>query len=90
MIKYKYIISLGKDCFMRSLLDRYNIRYKFKIRMPFYGEDMCRLVETDFLDYNKNTIINSNIFYLSNGVVSNHEKTTDINILKNQLYKRIK
>jgi hypothetical protein len=94
MVKYKYIISLGEDCFMRSLIDRYNIRDKFQIRMPFDGsihpyEEMCRLIETDFLDYDKNIVLNNNIFYQSNGVVLNHEKTTDINILKNQLYKRI-
>jgi hypothetical protein len=94
MVKYKYIISLGEDCFMRSLIDQYNMRDKFKIRMPFDGsvhpyEEMCRLIETDFLDYDKNIVLNNNIFYQSNGVVLNHEKTTDINILKNQLYKRI-
>ncbi len=94
MDKYKYIISLGEDCFMRSLIDRYNIRDKFKIRMPFDGsihpyEEMCRLIETDFLDYDKNILLVNNIFYLSNGVILNHEKTTDIDNLKNQLYKRI-
>jgi hypothetical protein len=33
--------------------------------------------------------LNNNIFYKSNGIVFNHEKTTDINNLKTQLYKRI-
>ena len=94
MVKYKYIISLGEDCFMRSLIDQYNMRDKFKIRMPFDGslhpyEEMCRLIETDFLNYDNNIVLNNNIFYKSNDVILNHEKTTDINILKTQLYKRI-
>ena len=94
MVKYKYIISLGEDCFMRSLIDQYNMRDKFKIRMPFDGsvhpyEEMCRLIETDFLNYDNNIVLNNNIFYKSNGIVFNHEKTTDINNLKTQLYKRI-
>ncbi len=94
MSKYKYIISLGEDCFMRSLIDRYNIREKFKIRMPFDGsihpyEEICRLIETDFLDYNNNIVWKNNNFYGSNGILMNHERTTDINILKDQLNKRI-
>ena len=94
MVKYKYIISLGEDCFMRSLIDRYNIRDKFKIRMPFDGsvhpyEEMCRLIETDFLDYDNNIVLNNNVFYRNNGVIFNHEKTNDVNDLKNQLYKRV-
>jgi hypothetical protein len=93
MEKYKYIISLGEDCFMRSLIDRYNIRDKFEIRMPFDGsvhpyEEMCRLIDTDFRDYDNNIVFN-NIFYSTNGVVFNHEKTTDISSFKNQLYKRV-
>jgi hypothetical protein len=64
--KYKYIISLGEDCFMRSLIDRYNIRDKFLIRMPFDGsihpyEEVCRLIETDFLYYGDYSLKN-NIF----------------------------
>lgn len=94
MEKYKYVISLGEDCFMRSLIDRYCIRDKFKVRMPFDGslhpyEEMCRLIDTDFKDYDNNIVINNNIFYSSNGVVFNHEKTTDISNLRNQLYKRV-
>ena len=94
MSKYKYIISLGEDCFMRSLIDRYNIREKFKIRMPFDGsihpyEEICRLIETDFQDYNNNIVWKNNNFYGSNGILMNHERTTDINILKDQLNKRI-
>jgi len=94
MLKYKYIISLGEDCFMRSLIDRYNIRDKFKVRMPFDGsvhpyEEMCRLVDTDFLNYNNNIVFQNNIFYGSNGAIFNHEKTTDIDNFKNQLCKRV-
>jgi hypothetical protein len=94
MSKYKYIISLGEDCFMRSLIDRYNIREKFKIRMPFDGsihpyEEMCKLIETDFLDYTNNIVWENNNFHGKNGILMNHERTTDINILKDQLYKRI-
>ena len=94
MVKYKYIISLGEDCFMRSLIDRYNIREKFKIRMPFDGsvhpyEEMCRLIETDFTDYTNNIVSENNVFYGSNGILMNHERTSDINILKDQLYKRV-
>jgi hypothetical protein len=79
---------------MRSLIDRYNIREKFKIRMPFDGaihpyEEMCRLIETDFVNYDNNIVVNDNIFYGSNGVIFNHEKTTDINNFKNQLCKRV-
>lgn len=92
--KYKYIISLGEDCFMRTLIDRYNIREKFKIRMPFDGsvhlyEEMCRLIETDFLDYDNNIVFKNNIFYGSNGCVFNHEKTDDIDNFKKQLHKRV-
>ena len=50
------------------------MRDKFKIRMPFDGsvnpyEEMCRLIETNFLHYDKNIVLNNNIFYKSNGVV---------------------
>ena len=91
---YKYIISLGEDCFMRSLIDRYAIREKFKVRMPFDGsvhsyEEMCRLIETDFLDYDTDIVFNNNIFYGKNGVIFNHENTTDVNNFKIQLYKRV-
>ena len=93
MDKYKYIISLGEDCFMRSLIDRYNIRDKFEIRMPFDGsvhpyEEMCRLIDTDFEDYDNNISFNT-IFYSSNGVEFKHEKTTDITSFKIQLKKRV-
>jgi hypothetical protein len=79
---------------MRSLIDRYNIRDKFKVRMPFDGsvhpyEEMCRLVDTDFLNYNNNIVFQNNIFYGSNGAIFNHEKTTDIDNFKNQLCKRV-
>ena len=94
MDEYINIISLGEDCFMRSLIDRYNIRKKFKIRMPFDGsvhpyEEMCRLIKTDFLDYDNNIVVNDNIFYGSNGAIFFHEKTSDINNFKNQLNKRV-
>lgn len=94
MDKYKYIINLGEDCFMRSLIDRYNIREKFKVRMPFDGsyhsyKEMCRLIETDFLDYDKNIILKDKIFFGNNGTIFNHEKTNDINEFKIQLYKRV-
>jgi len=94
MEKYTYIISLGEDCFMRSLVDRYNIRERFKVRMPFDGsvhpyEEMCRLIETDFVDYDNNIVFNSNIFFGSNGTLFNHEKTTDIDNFKIQLHKRV-
>ena len=88
-----YIISLGEDCFMRSLIDRYNIRDKFKIRMPFDGsihpyEEMCRLIETDFIDYDKNIVFN-HFFYGNNGLLFNHEKTTNIDNFKIQLNQRV-
>jgi len=94
MDKYKYLISLGEDCFMRSLIDRYTIREKFKVRMPFDGsihpyQEMCRLIETDFVDYDKDIVLNNKIFYGKNGIEFNHEKTTDIDNFKNQLYKRV-
>ena len=90
---YKYVISLGEDCFMRALIDRYNIRQRFKVRMPFDGaihpyEEMCRLIKTDFSDYDNNIIFKDNIFYGNNGLKFNHEKTKDINNFKNELYKR--
>ena len=79
---------------MRSLIDRYNIRKKFKVRMPFDGsihpyEEMCRLIETDFVDYQNNITCQDNIFNNNNGVFWNHEKTNDINNFKEQLYKRV-
>ena len=91
---YKYIINLGEDCFMRSLIDRYNLRTKFPIRMPFDGsihpyEEVCRLIESDFSDYTDDILVNNNIFYNNNGVLWNHEKTTDIISFKTQLSKRV-
>jgi len=79
---------------MRSLVDRYNIRERFKVRMPFDGsvhpyEEMSRLIETDFVDYDNNIVFNSNIFFGSNGTLFNHEKTTDIDNFKIQLHKRV-
>ena len=78
---------------MRALIDRYNIRQRFKVRMPFDGaihpyEEMCRLIKTDFSDYDNNIIFKDNIFYGNNGLKFNHEKTKDINNFKNELYKR--
>jgi len=91
---YKYIISLGEDCFMRSLIDRYHLREKFKIRMPFDGsvhpyEEMCRLIQTDFVDYETDVVIKDNVFCNNNGVVWNHEITTNIDDFKGQLHKRV-
>ncbi len=91
---YKYIISLGEDCFMRSLIDRYHLREKFKIRMPFDGsvhpyEEMCRLIQTDFVDYETDVVIKDNVFCNNNGVIWNHEITNNIDDFKGQLHKRV-
>jgi hypothetical protein len=96
---YKYVISLGEDCFMRSLIDRFQIREKFKIRMPFDGsvhsyEDVCDLISTNFINY-KTNITNykdfNNIFIKKsiNTITWNHEKTTDLESLIIQLDKRV-
>lgn len=91
---YKYIISLGEDCFMRSLIDRYHLREKFKIRMPFDGsvhpyEEICRLIQTDFVDYETDVVIKDNVFCNNNGVIWNHEITNNIDDFKGQLHKRV-
>jgi hypothetical protein len=91
---YKYVISLGRDCLMRSLIDRYKLREKFKIRMPFDGsihgyEEVCRLIDTDFVDYYDNIVYSNNVFKNNKGVSWNHEKTNNIELLIVQLRKRV-
>jgi hypothetical protein len=91
---YKHIISLGEDCFMRSLIDRYNIRKKFKIRMPFDGsvhpyEEVCRLITTDFIDYTENIKYANNCFVNNNGVKWNHERTNNVESFIVQLKSRV-
>ena len=91
---YKYVISLGRDCLMRSLIDRYKLREKFKVRMPFDGsihgyEEVCRLIETDFSDYENDIVYLNNAFKNNKGVSWNHEKTNNIESLIVQLRKRV-
>lgn len=91
---YKYVISLGRDCLMRSIIDRYKLREKFKVRMPFDGsihgyEEVCRLIETDFADYYDNIVHSNSVFRNSRGVSWNHEKTNNIESLIIQLKKRV-
>lgn len=91
---YKYVISLGRDCLMRSIIDRYKLREKFKVRMPFDGsihgyEEVCRLIETDFADYNDNIVHSNGVFRNSHGVSWNHERTNNIESLIVQLKKRV-
>jgi hypothetical protein len=79
---------------MRSLIDRYHLREKFKIRMPFDGsvhpyEEMCRLIQTDFVDYETDVVIKDNVFCNNNGVIWNHEITNNIDDFKGQLHKRV-
>jgi len=93
-IMYKYVISLGRDCLMRSLIDRYKLREKFKVRMPFDGsihgyEEVCRLIETDFSDYENDIVYSNNAFKNNKGVSWNHEKTNNIESLIVQLRKRV-
>jgi hypothetical protein len=95
MDKYKYIISLGEDCFFRSLIDRYKIRDKFPVRMPFDGSThpytrVCQLIKDKFVDYMDNVIYEHNMFLdYSHGTSWNHEKTNDMNNFKEQIRKRV-
>lgn len=96
---YKYLISLGEDCFMRSVIDRFQIRDKFKIRMPFdgsihYYEDICDLISNDFENYK--TGIEKYQYYDNkftkhgkDTIIWNHEKTNDMVSFLNQLDKRV-
>lgn len=91
---FKYIISLGEDCFMRSLIDRFNLREKFHVRMPFDGsihpyEEVCRLIETDFIDYGTGIQYVNNMFINSRGVCWNHEKNDNMESLIVQQQRRI-
>ena len=96
MDKYKFIISLGSDCFFRSLIDRYSLRDKFNIRMPFDGsvhpyETVCHLIETDFNDYLDNIVFENNNFYNKKlNITWNHEKTKDLISFKNHNKLRVK
>ena len=80
---------------MRSLIDRYSLRDRFKIRMPFDGsvhpyEEVCRLIDTDFVDYGESMTYESNMFVDSvKGIKWNHEQTTDADNLRVQLAKRV-
>jgi hypothetical protein len=62
--------------------------------MPFDGathpyEEMCRLIETNFVDYTNDLYFNGDNFYGKNGVVLNHEKTNCIHNLNIQLNERV-
>ena len=62
--------------------------------MPFDGsvhpyEEMCRLIQTDFADYETDVVFKDNVFCNNNGVIWNHEKTNNIDDFKGQLHKRV-
>lgn len=80
---------------MRSLIDRYTLRDRFKVRMPFDGsvhpyEEVCRLIDTDFADYGQDITYESTMFvHAVKGIKWNHEQTTDADNLRVQLAKRV-
>lgn len=94
---YKHIISLGEDCFMRSMIDRYSFRNRFPVRMPFDGashpyDSVCKLIETGFLKYTHNIRYNPANHYFYNDeydIAWNHEKTSDIPSFIEQCQKRV-
>ena len=94
-MKFQHIISLGEDCFFRSLIDRYNIRNKFPCRMPFDGsihpyKETCDLICNNFIDYTKNITFENNFFYYHDkNIMWNHEKTDNIDSFLYQISKRI-
>jgi hypothetical protein len=94
--KFEYIISLGQACCPRAFVDRFKLRKKFPIRMPFDGsghsfEAICNLIKTDF-DYNfedpKVIKFNGTHYSHTMGILWQHEKTKDIDSLKIQIQKR--
>lgn len=94
-MKYQYIISLGDDCFGRTLIDRFNLREKFPVRMPFDGsshpyQSVCELINNGFKEYGED------VYYAHNSFISdkynirwNHEKTTDKTSFLSQIKKRV-
>jgi hypothetical protein len=100
----RFIISLGEDCFPRLFVDKYRLRVKFPVRMPFDGSihkfhTMCDLIENDFSDYYNPAHIHflkqneSHGSYFKHDQYDDllwlHEKTEDKFNLAEQLSKRV-
>ena len=95
---YKHIISLGEDCFMRTMVHNFSLRELYSTRMPFDGSihpygKMCSLIETDFKDYYLGLAKKQNkkvYWSLPGGIILNHEQIdVDETSLKAQLDIRI-
>ena len=59
-MRYEHIISLGKLCLPRMIIDHFKMREKFPIRMPFDGayheyNFMCDMISSNFEDYLSNS-----------------------------------
>ena len=90
------IISLGFGCYSRTFPERFHIyNYKNnKVRMPFDGcvtqyNAMCKLINTGFADFDENLVVKEkSIINERLNITYNHERTTDILSVKEQLNKR--
>lgn len=94
--KYKHIISLGKLCLPRMIIDKF--RPKFPIRMPFDGsyhqyDFMCEMLETNFKDYLKDCFLQklseTKSIWSKKKAYWNHESTEDLSALEKNCADRI-
>lgn len=96
--KYEHIISLGKLCLPRMIVDHFKMREKFPVRMPFDGSYheyhfMCEMIADDF----KNYLEGSALITTSGGkgmwskkrAYWNHEKTENFLDLQKNCEQRI-
>jgi hypothetical protein len=91
-----HIVSLGPRCYSRSMPERFHI-YNYKqneVRMPFDGcctpyKGMCEILNNDFFDFETNLIMKEHLI-LNNKyhITFNHERNTNIDVLKSNLFLR--
>jgi len=90
-----HIISLGSRCYTRTFPERFHL-YNFKqnqSRMPFDGclttyKALCNLINTDFVGFDSSAnlrIRGTNIVDIKNRITYNHEYSTDLNSISEQL-----
>ena len=96
--KYEHIISLGKLCLPRMIIDHFKMREKFPIRMPFDGSYheynfMCDMLSSNFENYLDNSqlvkISENKNMWSKKKAYWNHEKTEDFLELQKNCKARI-
>jgi hypothetical protein len=94
--KYKHIISLGRLCAPRMIVDHFKIREKYPIRMPFDGsyhkyDFVCEMIKNNFKGYldNATLIDKPKLMWTKKVAYWNHENGSDFEELKENSRLRI-